>query len=231
MGDLFVPLTNADLHQGANINGDLLATENDLADLRRFILDALANRIQELVFNNGALVTGQGTQNTVPITSLTGKISTFQKDVNFTFTDARYPADAGTGFMLPQSVDLSGWLMNGVAVLAADIHSAGMTNASQIQRYAFGSVVAEIKANLILQADLASWLLKFDFRAWSPNTLVTSDELNDVNLPVAAAPTFTQANYAALAPIINELTTLGATNIWLPFFRFSTAYFAMAVKS
>lgn len=232
MGDLYAPLHNPDFQEGASIEGDSIATLNDLADLRRFLLDLLGSRIQELVFNNGSVIPSGGAENVTPVTALNNKISIFMAPIRLSYLDATY-AD---GVAIP--VDISTWTLASSPVQSADIRQAAFTQSTFVNRVVGGPTggpytYGEITTRFELQADKKSYLVKFDLKIWmnNPANAANGEVFTDTRLTFSATPDDTMVNQTRLTTVLDRITSKRPnSNIYRGALRFDTAYYALAVK-
>ena len=80
MPDIYASLSQPNFRDGAFIDGVPAATQDDLIELKRLLMDQVGLRVMELVFNNGG-VGGASNPTPAPVSGLRDKVSHFRKDI------------------------------------------------------------------------------------------------------------------------------------------------------
>lgn len=80
MSDLYASLSQPNFRDGAFIDGVPAATQDDVTELKRLLMDQVGVRIMELVFNNGG-VGGAVNPSPSPVSGLRNKVAHFRKDI------------------------------------------------------------------------------------------------------------------------------------------------------
>lgn len=207
MSNPYAPLEMPDFREGASVDGEPVATMNDLAELRRFFLDTIGLRIQELVFNNGAIVPGSGSGGVVMPSDLYNQVALHTKSIYHT-----YLGDAALGTNFPvftsqAEADDFHFLDSMTSVITnfgttnqdtSKIRMAGLTSKKIVRRWVLVTVTSTVPTtttsynycetvlNFTLNADKVSYATTLDYSRWlnnpcPSNPLVSGASSDNVN--------------------------------------------------
>lgn len=256
MSSPYAPLELPNFREGAFIENEPIATVRDLEDLRRFLLDMVGQRVQELVFNNGTVVVGGSAGSGVLPSDLWNHVAIKEKPIHQAGSG---DALLGASFQVFQSSSEFLFYDTNPVILnfglgnqdTSQIRQAGFVESSYTFRGVkpvFGQSGVyrwwQIDVHAELNADKVSYSVRLDYQRWNTDPAPSGvlDPITGISGWNQDISIVTENGHAPDYISVNQLNTTTARNDifaqtgnYNPTAQqlispFSLGYYALAVK-